>query len=168
MADSEQQGGYILAIEYFSLYYTIILYSYAIVLCFFFSSVPPTVIPQDSRPIGVETRDGSPSLIRIGFFITRAIPSVPLENRTWTYTNLTSMVVLDVEDLVSNGSKYELSLDRQTLTIYNISLFDAGLFTLSATNEVAMHNATLNFIVHGKFITLLLLITPFLSSFPSL
>ena len=112
--------------------------------------MPPTVTPLKAEPIGVETRDGTPSHITVGFSITRDYPSVQLEDITWSYTPIRgSMETSDVATLASNSSKYLLSDDLRTLTISNLSFSDAGYFTLNATNEAGMGSATLELIIHG-------------------
>lgn len=117
-------------------------------------TVPPTVTPLDREPIGVETRDGTPSQITVGFSITRAFPSVQLDDITWNYTPTRgSTETSDVAALANNSSKYVLSDDLRTLTIFNLNFSDAGYFTLSAINEAGMRNATLELIIHGKKIS---------------
>lgn len=116
------------------------------------SAVPPTVTAIDSEPIGVETRDGTPSQITVGFSITRDFPEVELDNITWTYIaqGQGQDQNVDVLTLASNNSRYELSDDRRTLTIIDVSFSDAGTFTLVATNEAGIGSTSLELIVHGK------------------
>ena len=121
-----------------------------VLLVMFVCAVPPTITPMEAAPIGVETRDGRPSDITVGFTITRSDPEVQLENITWTYTiNDTNM---DVQDLVmEDSSKYQLSDNLRTLTIFNLSFFDAGSITLTASNEAGTVSSTLQLIVHGQW-----------------
>ena len=113
-------------------------------------TVLPQVTPIESQPIGVETRDGSPSEIEIGFSISRATPPVQLENITWTYVDLITMEQFDITSLGSNNTKYQLSEDLRMLTISDLNFFDAGLFTFNATNEAGTNSTTLQLVVHGK------------------
>ncbi len=112
-------------------------------------AVPPTVIPLESSPIGVETRDGSPSEITVGFSITRALPSVSRDNITWTYFIDATMEQVDLRELADNNSKYIFDESYETLTINNLSYFDAGIVILSASNEAGIKNASLNLTIHG-------------------
>ena len=111
--------------------------------------VPPTVIPVDSQPIGVETRDNTPSQITVNFTITRDDPPVALDNITWTYRNSTDTTGVNVESLMP---RFQLSQDRRSLTISNLSFFDAGYITLNASNEAGTGSATLQLIVHGRIL----------------
>ena len=110
--------------------------------------MPPTVTALESELIGVETRDGSPSQITVGFTITG---SVLLEDIIWTYTPAQGNSSVDVSALATtNSSKYQLSSDLRTLTIFNLDFFDAGNFTLRATNVAGMATGLVELIVHGK------------------
>ena len=110
--------------------------------------VPPTVTAVDSQPIGVETRDGRPSEITVRFTITRDDPEVALDDITWTYTNRSDISV-DVAALVMMDSRFQLSADLRSLTISNLSFFDAGSITVNATNEAGTGSGTLQLIIHG-------------------
>ena len=114
--------------------------------------VAPTVTPGRSEPvIGLLTRDGSPSQINVTFSITRAKPAVELEDIFWTYhTNENPADTTEVEVLVQNSSKYKFSDDLRTLTIFNLSLSDGGVFMLSATNAAGMDSARQELIIHGE------------------
>lgn len=115
-------------------------------------AVPPTVTPRNERPIGVETRDGSPSEIIIGFSITRDFPPVVLDDITWTYTRRDSTEQEDVAILASNSTKYTLSSNLRSLTITNLNFSDAGYFNLTASNEAGVGIGRLQLIIHGKSI----------------
>lgn len=110
--------------------------------------VPPTVTPINRRPIGVENRN-----IRFGFTITQDDPHVAPNGISWTYTNTTDNTSTNVSSLSS--SRFQLSTDRRLLTILGINFFDAGFFTLTATNEAGAGNGTLELVIHGKLGTLL-------------
>ena len=115
--------------------------------------MPPTVEPGSSEPIiGVETRDGSPSQISVTFSITRDVPAVEVDDIFWTYrANEDPRVMIDVAaQVVNNSNKYSLSDDLTTLTIFNLNFSDGGFFTLSATNEAGMSNATQELVIHGE------------------
>ena len=127
----------------------IFLYSSRL-LCISLCAVPPTVTPTVSQLIGVETRDGRPSEIEIGFSISQATPPVQLENITWTYVDQITMEQFDIAALASNDTKYQLSEDLRTLTISDLNFFDAGLFIFNATNEAGTGSAILQLMVHGK------------------
>lgn len=116
-------------------------------------AVPPTVVPRSKEPlIGVETRDGSPSQISIEFAITRADPGVQPENITWTYRSEEETMAQEME-IADTFNQYEFSDDLVTLTLFNLSFFDAGFFTLRAANEAGMHSATLELVIHGECLT---------------
>ena len=66
------------------------------------------------------------------------------------YFDQMTMEQSDVAMLASNDTKYQLSDNLRMLVISNLSFFDAGLFTLNATNEAGTGSATLELIVHGK------------------
>ena len=103
-----------------------------------------------------ETDTNRPSRITLGFNITGANSEVETENITWTYTlhNLNGST-LNTAELASSDVKYNLSADHRTLTIFNITFFDAGSITLTATNEIGSRNSTLQLIIHGKPIVIL-------------
>ena len=120
-------------------------------------AVPPTVTPTEEELIGVEHRDNTSSDITVSFTITRAFPAVEVQDIVWSYTltrgpmNSTEM---DVLTLAMNSSKYSLSADRRSLIIYDVDFFDAGYFTVNATNEAGTGTATQELIVHGEEICL--------------
>ena len=115
------------------------------------SSVPPTVLPTSVQPlIGVETRDGSRSEVSIEFAITRAEPRVELQDIEWSYRSMSDGMEMDLDTFFNDSDKFALSDDLTSLTVFNVSLFDAGMFTLSASNEAGTHNATIQLSVHGE------------------
>lgn len=115
--------------------------------------MPPTVTPTEEELIGVEHRDNTTSDITVSFSITRAFPAVEVQDIVWSYTlsrgpmNSTKM---DVLALAMNSSKYNLSADRRSLVVYDVDFFDAGYFTVNATNEAGIGTATQEFVVHGE------------------
>ena len=112
--------------------------------------VPPTVTARSREVIGVETRDQSPSEIAITFIITRADPEVVPVDIVWTYVASTTVT----EQLIHETAFYprvNLTMDRRSITLRNLSLSDAGTFTLSATNEAGTHHASVTLIIHGRF-----------------
>ena len=116
---------------------------------FFTAGQSPTVSPLGEEHIGIETRDGTPSQITLGFSITNAIPSV--DDITWTYTPTrgNTAEAVDVKALANSNDKYMLSNDLKTLTIFTVNFTDAGFFTLNATNIIGSNSATLELTVHG-------------------
>ena len=110
--------------------------------------MPPTVNPMETELIGVETRDGRPSEVVVGFTITRAIPEVAVENITWVH-NMINGSSRDIAALLAMDSKYNFSADFRTLTIFNLTFADTGSITFIASNEAGASNATLQLIIHG-------------------
>lgn len=110
--------------------------------------MPPTIIPVNRQNIGVETHDGTPSQITVGFVITRALPPVQLDDITWSYTP--TLGSSETSDVVLFTGRHVLSDDLRTLTIFNLTISDAGYFSLTATNEARKRNATLELVIHGK------------------
>lgn len=106
--------------------------------------------------IGVETRDGSPSEITLGFTLTRAFPEVSRGDIHWTYTRTNSVgeTVSQVIHTSFNDTKFDFTDDLLRVTITKLSLFDAGHFTMTATNEAGTHNASVQLIIHGETIKL--------------
>ena len=102
--------------------------------------MPPTVVPVEANLIGVESREGTPSEITVGFTITGAFPEVLIENITWIHAG---------NDITMNSSKYSLSADLCTLTIFNLSFIDSGSITLIARNEAGTGRGTLQLTVYG-------------------
>ena len=115
--------------------------------------MPPTVIAVNEEEIGVETRDGSPSFISISFDITRADPKVTPADIIWTYApNNTESRLVNETDIYPT---LNFTMDRRSVTVSNLSLSDAGTFTLIATNEAGSHNASVKLIIHGKELAIL-------------
>ena len=110
--------------------------------CCYFATVPPTVSPLEEEVTVTltETDVNRPPNITLGFTITGANPEVEIENIVWTYTlhNLNGST-LNTAELASSGSKYNLSVDYRTLTIFNVTYFDAGSIMLSASNGAIVH-----------------------------
>ena len=108
--------------------------------------------PLQEEVTATETGDNNtPTEVTLGFSITRANPEVEVENITWTYTLLNhNGTTLDTAELEGNSAKYNFSADYRMLTIFNITFFDAGSITLSASNEIGTSNSTLQLIIHGK------------------
>ena len=114
--------------------------------------VPPTVIVRSNEPlIAVETRDLSSTEISIEFSITRDYPSVEMDGIVWSYRESEeSLETVNTTMLDSDDSRISFSGDLTTLTILDVNFFDAGLYTLSATNEAGTHNNTIELVVHGE------------------
>lgn len=111
--------------------------------------MPPTVTPVEAELIGVEARDSRPSEITVSFIIARANPEVEVENITWTH-NVVNGSRRDLAAMLAmSDSKYNFSADFRTLTVFNLSFFDAGSIMLTASNEAGTSNATLQLIIHG-------------------
>jgi hypothetical protein len=87
------------------------------------------------------------------FFITRDVPAVEVDDISWSYnTNKDPEFTIDVATLlISNRSKYRLSDNLRTLTVFNLSLSDGGFFTLSAANEAGISTATQELVIHGEY-----------------
>lgn len=116
------------------------------------AAVPPTVLVRSVEPlIGVESRDPPSSDISVQFSITRADPPVEMDDIIWSYSESgDSLESVDITLLVSNDSNLSFSEGLTTLTILDVSFFDAGLYTLSASNEAGTHNNTIELVVHGE------------------
>ena len=113
----------------------------------------PTVTPlEEEVTVTLTEADvNRPSQITLGFNVTRANPAVETENITWTYTlHNHNGSTLNTTELASSDFKYNLSADYRTLTIFNITFFDAGSILLSASNGIGTSNSSLQLIVHGK------------------
>ena len=110
--------------------------------------MPPTVTPLGSELVGVETRDGTPSQISVSFIITGP---VQLEDISWTYTPAQGNSSVDVAALATNSSKYALSGDLRTLTIFDLNFTDTGNFTLLAANVAGMATGTARLMVFGNY-----------------
>ena len=107
-------------------------------------TVPPTVLP-----IGGESAASiRGNLYRLEFRIERASPPVEIEDRIWTYTNLTSgQAGINISEL--DTARFSLDADRLTLTISVVNLFDDGVFSLTVTNPAGVDTASINYTVYG-------------------
>ena len=119
-------------------------------------SDPPTVEIADNRgvhQVGVETRDGVSGRISLSFIITEAYPPVQEDNITWTYVNGTNEERLDViSELVDLDERFSITIENglQTLNIASLQLFDSGVYSLTASNEIGSNTTAINLTVHGE------------------
>ena len=88
------------------------------------------------------------STYQLEFKIERASPPVEIENRIWTYINLTSgQAGINVSEL--DTTRFSLDAYRLTLTISVVNLFDDGVFSLTVSNLAGVHTASINYTVYG-------------------
>ena len=91
--------------------------------------------------------------ISLSFIITEAYPPVQEDNITWTYINGTNEETLDViSELVNLEERFSITVENgiQTLNIASLQLFDSGVYSLTASNEIGNSTATINLTVHGE------------------
>lgn len=108
----------------------------------FVYAVPPTILPAEEQFIGVQTYDYT-----LRFIIRNDSPSVQSNNIHWYFTDLTSRTTHTIE--ANNGTKYRFTPDRLSLTIFNVTLFDRGNYTIRAGNEAGIREFTSYLDVHG-------------------
>lgn len=113
------------------------------------------VTPVRSEPlIVVLSRDGNPSQVNMTFSITGGESAVEPDDISWTYHTYANedLEAIDIETLARSSSKYEFSYDLRTLTIFNLSLSDGGVFTFSAANVAGMESASQELVIYGECI----------------
>ena len=100
-------------------------------------------------PIGGESAASiRGNMYRLEFTIEKAFPSVDIEDRIWTYTNITSgQSGINVSEL--DTARFSLDADRLTLTISVVNLFDDGVYSLTVTNPAGIDTASINYTVYG-------------------
>ena len=105
-------------------------------------SVPANVIPFTPSPVhGVEGR----TVILI-FTITEDDPPVQVSNIRWQFSSTSGTI--NITD--STNLHYDLSADRRSLTIDQVTSAHHGQYTLFATNEAGTRFNSTNLIVQGK------------------
>ena len=105
-------------------------------------SVPANVTPITPSPVhGVEGRS-----VTLIFAITEDDPPVQVSNIRWQFSSTSGTI--DITD--STDSHYDLSADRRSLTINQVTSAHHGQYTLFATNEAGTRFNSTNLIVQGK------------------
>ena len=114
------------------------------VLCIFSSyyTVPPTITPSNNLYSVTSVKDYPYTL---SFTITDDFPKVKTENIFWHFTSNKTRET----DSIQENDIYSISAERLSLRIADVELDQRGDYTLTATNEAGVRNATINMDVHG-------------------
>ena len=97
---------------------------------------------MDSSVLGVV--NGSVTLM---FIIERASPEVLVDSIRWSFVGSESVTSEDIT--TPSDSRLIVSINRLTLTIYNITNEDEGSYTLTASNSAGISTDTITFSVEG-------------------
>ena len=84
----------------------------------------------------------------LNFAITQASPEVMPENIEWIFES-ECLGKTDVVNTSENGH-YNFSQDRHSLTILNLTINDAGSYTLRATNPAGINSTALLLEIEGE------------------
>ena len=80
------------------------------------------------------------------FVITEADPLIKVENIRWQFTFLGR----DVDITESSSGHYQLSDDRRSLTINQLTIQQGGLYTMFATNEAGTRSNQITVLIESK------------------
>ena len=113
-----------------------------------FILVPANVTPITPSPVvGVE---GSSVLVK--FNITQADPLVKVENIRWQF----SFLGTDIDITESSSGHYQLSDDRRSLTINQLTTQQGGVYTMFATNEAGTRLNQIMVVIESKTLSQML------------
>ena len=118
----------------------------------FFLAVPasPVVTPVGSSSlVEIATRDIVSGTAILAFEVSSAVPPVRLEDLTWSFTSDGggADVLLDYQ---ASLPRHSFSSDRLNLYITNLSVGDAGLYCLTATNLAGSNSSSIHLTVFGQ------------------
>ena len=120
-------------------------------LCLFLA-VPasPVVTPVGSSSlVEIATRDIISGIAVLAFEVSSALPPVRPQDLTWSFTSDGggADVLLDYQ---VNLPRHSFSSGRLNLSIANLSVGDAGLYCLTATNLAGSNSSTILLTVFGQ------------------
>ena len=111
---------------------------------------PPVVTPiGSSNQEAVSTRDIVSGTAVLAFEVSSAVPPVRLEDLMWSFTSDGggAAVLLDYQ---ASLPRHSFSSDRLNLSIANLSVGDAGLYSLTATNLAGSNCSSILLTVFGQ------------------
>ena len=94
-----------------------------------------------SPAVGIEGQS-----VTLQFILTQADPLVRVENIRWQF----SFLGMDVDVTQSNNRHYQLSEDRRTLSINQLTSAEEGVYTLFATNEAGTQFNRIRVVIESK------------------
>lgn len=84
--------------------------------------------------------------IVLSFLITEDDPPVSVENIRWEFTSLGATINITN----TSSSHYMLSEDRRNLTIQQLTIAQAGMYTLFATNKAGERSNSIRLEVQSE------------------